>query len=79
MSFDFDSMRLALTPAEAAETLGVSKAHLYRLIKRGVVPAKKLGRRLAVPSVALMQLLDISRPTGGGGGSAVEPPASPLL
>lgn len=80
MGYDFDPHRLALTPREVAEALGVSVPHVYRLIARGEIPARKLGRRLVVPSVALMSLLDVPRPASGGGGEpAVEPPAPPLL
>ncbi len=54
----FDTFRLGLTAAEAAEALGVSRAHIYRLIKRGVVPARRLGRRLVIPMIAIERLLD---------------------
>ena len=78
MRYDFDPTRLALTPVEAAAALGISKSHVYRLIHRGVLPATRLGRRLAVPAVGLMRLLDVPHPARGlGGEPAVEPPASP--
>ena len=77
-TFDFDPLRLALTPTEAAAALGVSKAHVYRMIRRGELHAVRLGRRLSVPTVGLMRLLDVPRPSPGvGGEQAVEPVASP--
>lgn len=78
MVFDFDPGRLALTPAETAEALGVSVAHVYRLIRRGVIPATRLGRRLAVPSVGIMRILDVSRPSSGVGGKPAVESVVPL-
>lgn len=77
--WDFDPTRLALSVAETAAALGVSKSHVYRLIHRGELHATQLGRRLCVSSVGLMRMLDPHRPTGGGGEVAVEPVVSPLL
>lgn len=74
VTFEFNPHRLALTPGEAAEALGISTSHLYRLVRRGDVPATRLGRRLAVPSVALMRLLDVPCPSGVAGDPVVEPP-----
>lgn len=37
--------RLALTPQEAAAMLGVEVTSIYRLIDRGALPAKRLGKR----------------------------------
>ena len=84
-TFEFDPLRLALTPREAAEALGVSKAHVYRMIHRGELHAAQLGRRWCVSAVGLMRLLDPHRlPSGDWGGErpgvppglAVEPVGS---
>lgn len=76
MSFDFDPRKLALTPAEAAAALGVSKAHVYRMLHSGELHGMQLGRRWCVSAVGLMRLLDVPRPSGAAGNRAVEPPVS---
>lgn len=38
-------MAFLVSVPEASKALGVSKAHLYRLIKRGKVPSYKLSAR----------------------------------
>ena len=47
----------ALSVAEAAELLGVSRALTYELVKRGELPSVRLGRRIVVPRRAVEQLL----------------------
>ena len=49
--------RLALTVAEAAETLGISVNHAYLLAKRGEIPTVWLGKRRVVPRKELMEYL----------------------
>jgi len=56
----FDSFRLGCSVTEAAEMLGVSRDTVYRLIARGEIPARRLGRRLVIPVIALERLLDPS-------------------
>lgn len=38
------SERLAYSPAEAAEILGVTRAHIYNLVERGLLSRHKIGR-----------------------------------
>jgi excisionase family DNA binding protein len=52
--------RLALTVTEAASVLGISRALAYELVARGELPSIRLGRRLVVPKVALLQMLGLS-------------------
>lgn len=59
---DEDPARPALTVAEAAAALGISRALAYELVRRGEVPSVRLGRRIVVPRVALGRLLE-----GSGG------------
>lgn len=51
--------RLALTVTEAAALLGISRALAYELVARGELPSIRLGRRLVVPKVALLEMLGV--------------------
>lgn len=59
---DEDPARPALTVAEAAAALGISRALACELVRRGEIPSVRLGRRIVVPRVALGRLLE-----GSGG------------
>ena len=50
--------KLVLRVPEAGELLGVSRAHAYLMVKRGLLPCIKLGRRYVVPVPALMKMLE---------------------
>jgi excisionase family DNA binding protein len=54
------SDRLALTVGEAGALLGISRALAYELVARGELPSLRLGRRLVVPKVALLEMLGLS-------------------
>ena len=49
--------RLTLTVEEAAQSLGVSRAHAYELAAQGVIPTLRLGRRILVPREALVRMM----------------------
>jgi excisionase family DNA binding protein len=49
---------LVLSVAEAAAALRISKDLAYELIARGELPALRLGRRVVVPTKALVELVD---------------------
>jgi len=49
--------RLTLTVEEAASVLGISRAFAYEAVRRGEIPAIKIGRRILVPRAALQRLL----------------------
>jgi excisionase family DNA binding protein len=51
--------RLALTVSEAGSLLGISRALAYELVARGELPSIRLGRRLVVPKVAILELLGL--------------------
>jgi excisionase family DNA binding protein len=55
-----------LSVAATAALLGISTSHAYELIKRGVLPALHLGRRVVVPYRCLDSLFDSAafRPDG---------------
>ncbi len=44
-----------MTLAQAAEFLDVSDLHLVRLIRRGELPCRKVGKRRRIPSAALVE------------------------
>ena len=51
--------RLTMTIEEAGEALGISRATAYMLANIGQIPVIHLGeRRLVVPRVALMKMLE---------------------
>lgn len=49
---------LAVSVPEAARLLGISRGLAYELVARGELPSVRLGRRLVVPSHALVALVD---------------------
>jgi excisionase family DNA binding protein len=49
--------RRALTIEETAAAVGVSTAHVYRLVQTGELRAVRSGRRWLVPVAALDELL----------------------
>lgn len=59
--------RGTLTVTEAAHFLGVSRSHLYELVRTGEVPALSLGTRKVISRAALERMLD-----QGGKASAAE-------
>ena len=48
------SVRLLLTPTEAAEALGIGRSKLYELLRDGVVPSVTIGacRRIIADDLA---------------------------
>ena len=49
---------IAMSPRDAAKSIGVSRSTLYRLIQSGSIKTVKLGRRTLIPVSSLMALLD---------------------
>jgi excisionase family DNA binding protein len=56
------NQRLAISIAEAAALLGISRALAYELAARGELPTLRLGYRLVVPWAQLLALVGISGP-----------------
>jgi excisionase family DNA binding protein len=50
--------RLTWSIAEAAQVLGISRASAYEAAHRGELPVRVIGRRMLVPRVALLRLLN---------------------
>lgn len=55
--------RQTLSVAEAAEVLGISRAHAYDCVRSGELPSITLGRRVVIPLRALDELLDGRAPS----------------
>jgi excisionase family DNA binding protein len=49
---------LAFRVPEFAQSLGVSKAHIYNMIKRGELRAVKIGGATRIPASEVQRLLD---------------------
>ena len=54
--------RLTISVEEAATVLGISRTSAYEYARTGALPVVRLGRRLLVPTAALVNLLDLSTP-----------------
>jgi excisionase family DNA binding protein len=50
---------------EAAELLGISRAHAYDCVRSGEIPSITLGRRVVIPRRAIDELLARTSPTAG--------------
>ena len=48
----------ALSPKDAAKSLGISRATLYRMINTGRLRVVKIGSRSVIPASCLLALLD---------------------
>jgi excisionase family DNA binding protein len=49
---------LVVTVEDAAMLLGISRGLAYELVRRGELPAIRLGRRLVVPRRRLLAMID---------------------
>lgn len=50
--------RLAYSPGETAQVLGITRQHVYNLIRSGVLPTVHLGRSCRIPATALSAILE---------------------
>ena len=50
--------RLAISVPEAAKSLGISRNYGYELVRRGELPAVRVGGRLLIPLLALEKRLE---------------------
>jgi excisionase family DNA binding protein len=55
---DQEGKRLVFSVAEAAQLLGVSRPNAYNLVHTGQIPCIRYGRRMLIPRVALMKMLE---------------------
>jgi excisionase family DNA binding protein len=56
-----ESDSLVLTPTETAELLRIGRGTAYEQIRLGVIPSIRIGRRILVPRVALMKMLETAK------------------
>lgn len=47
----------------AGEILGISRSSAYQAARTGEIPTIRIGRRLVVPTAALLRLLDLEQPS----------------
>ncbi len=66
-----------LTPAEVATILKIKKNTVYEMIKRGELPAFRIGRKLRVRKDVLLQLQQEGLPAGESVHFAPETPVPP--
>ena len=64
--------RLALSTAEAAEALGVSRPTVYALLHREDFPAFKIGGRTLISAEGLREWVRAQAQRGGGGAEEEE-------
>jgi len=57
MASNTQTPSLTMTVDEAAEALGISRAHAYQMARQGKIPTLRLGRRYLVSRKGLEELL----------------------
>lgn len=50
--------RVAFSPGEIAEAMGVSRPTIYKLLKRQDFPRLKIGRRTVIPAEAVKRWMN---------------------
>lgn len=58
MSKQQQEERLTLTVNEVARLLGLSRGATYEAVRTGQIPSIRIGRRIIIPRVALVKLLE---------------------
>jgi len=56
------SERVTVTVEEAGQAIGLSRGAAYSAARRGDIPTVKIGKRLLVPTKALLAKLDSAQP-----------------
>jgi excisionase family DNA binding protein len=56
--------RVALSPEEFADAVGIGRTLVYLALKKGTIPHRRIGRRFIIPLIALDRWLN-----GGAGGT----------
>ena len=50
--------KLVLTIEEGRKALGIGRNSMYEAVRRGEIPALRIGRRLVIPKAALDRILN---------------------
>jgi excisionase family DNA binding protein len=59
--------RATISVPEAGQVLGLERKSAYNAARRGELPTLRIGRRVLVPTAALLRMLeDASQPAGVG-------------
>jgi len=53
-----NELPLVLTPIETAKLLRISRGTVYEQLRSGAIPSVRCGRRILVPRVALLKMLE---------------------
>lgn len=51
----FNEYRDVMTVKETAEALGICEAAVYRMVKENTIGSHRVGRRILIPKVCLIQ------------------------
>jgi excisionase family DNA binding protein len=68
---DVDGLPTVLTVEQAGRLLGLGRTASYDAVRRGELPVLRFGRRLVVPTNAILRMLALERDEGAGGGALV--------
>ncbi len=60
MTIGYRSERQTLSVEETARLLGIGRASAYKAVRRGEIPAVRIGRRWLVSSAALNEMLRVT-------------------
>lgn len=71
MSIDLDGLPTVLTVEHAGRLLGLSRTASYDAVHRNELPVLRFGRRLVVPTNAILRMLALER---GEGAPEAPPP-----
>lgn len=51
--------RVTVSVDVGAATVGVGRAAMYEAVKRGEIPTLRIGRRIVIPTPALLRMLGV--------------------
>ena len=60
MTSNTSNQKLVLSVEEARAMLGLSRGLMYEAVRRGEIPSIRVGRRILIPSAALLRKLETS-------------------
>lgn len=55
---------MTLSVGQTASVLGISRALAYELVRRGELPQLRLGRRIVIPRMAILLLVEAAASNG---------------